>query len=372
MRAAVNYENRAGYLKNIYYNPQNGQYNDTAALGYRKLAGNFSAKYETDDGFGILLRADLAEEHDTGSSYHDLSYFVGTLASIGRPSICNIPGTCNAVGGTTFTDLQGHTTAPYYSSTAPFTVNTNPLSYNALLNSLARQKSDFWSTDSDNDNEDADHFQTYSAQFTKSFDDIDIRWISSYRTFDAKGLAASRGDPYDTLQNIYNVPDYEAYSSEVTVNGTAFADKLKWTTGLFYFRESSPDSGSLSYLYSPNYPMPVSGHQVTLTDTSRNGGSNASYAGYAQATYDVLDDLHLTGGVRYTIDKRDAFIDTTSVRFPATATTNALVANSVYTPGNYTLNGINYAGYSTSCGLTGSNDKPSSAQSMRGLARKEV
>jgi iron complex outermembrane receptor protein len=360
VRAAVNYENRSGYLKNIYYNPQNGQYNDTAALGYRKLAGEFSAKYETDDGFSVLLRANLSEEHDTGSSYHDLGYFTGTLASLGRPSICNIPGTCNTVGGTTFTDLQGHVIAPYYSNIATHTLNTSPLAYNALLASLARQQGDFWTTDSSNDNEDTDHFQTYSIQLGKSFDDIDVKWLSAYHTYNEVGIADSRGDPYDTLQTAYQVPDYQSYSSELTVNGNAFADKLKWTTGLFYFRESSPNSGSLSYLYSPNYPKPAatSGHQVTLTDTENNSGANASYAAYAQGTYDILDDLHLTAGVRYTIDRRDANIDSTSVRFPATPVTNALVAGAVYNPGTYVLNGISYKGYSTSCGLIGSNGKP--------------
>jgi iron complex outermembrane receptor protein len=361
VRGAVSYENRGGYLQNIYYNPSNGQYNNTPAFGYRKMAGNFSAKYQTDDGFAVLLRANVGEEHDTGSSYHDLGYFTGTVASLSRPSICNIPGTCNTVGGTTFTDLQGHVIAPYYSNVATGAINTSPLAYNALLNSLARTVNNFWSTDSSNDNEDVDHFQTYSAQLTKSFDNgIDVKFLNSYRTYDELGIADSRGDPYDTLQTAYRVPNYQAYSSELTVNGSTFEDKFKWTTGLFYFRESSYNAGSLSYLYSPNYPFPaaISGHQVTLTDTTPNGGANASYAGYAQGAYNILDDLHLTAGVRYTIDRRAAFIDTQSVRFPATAATNALVANSVYNPGTYMLNGITYTGYSTSCALSGSNEKP--------------
>jgi iron complex outermembrane receptor protein len=374
VRAAVSMDNREGYLKNIYYNPQDNQYNNTAALGYRKLAGKFSAKYENDDGWKVLLRADLSEEHDTGSSYHDLGYFTGTVASLGRPSICNIPGTCNTVGGTTFTDLQGHVIAPYYSNVATGAISTNPLAYNALLNSLNRQVGDFWSTDASNDNEDTDHFQTYSVQVDKIFDNgIDIKYIGSYRTYDSVGIADSRGDPYDTLQTAYQVPDYQAYSSELTVNGTAFSDTFKWTAGLFYFRESSPNAGSLSYLYSPNYPMPaaVSGHQVTLTDTDGNGGANASYAGYAQGTYNILDSLRLTAGVRYTIDRRDADISTTSVRFPATAATNLLTANSVYTAAPYVLNGISYSGYSTSCGLTGSNGKPLPlAQCNLSLAKK--
>ena len=63
-----------------------------------------------------MLRADLSDEHDTGSTYHDLGYFVGTTLPTGnKPSICNIPGTCTA-----FTDLLGHPVAPYFT-----TVNAN-------------------------------------------------------------------------------------------------------------------------------------------------------------------------------------------------------------------------------------------------------
>ena len=40
---------------------------------------------------------------------------------------------------------------------------------------------------------------------------------------------------------------------------------------------------------------------------------------YAQATYSITDDTRLTAGVRYTMDQRDAYMDTTTIRTPATA-----------------------------------------------------
>ena len=62
---------------------------------------------QPDDSFSLLVRADISAEHDTGVSYHDLGYFVGTVAGTGnKPSICNIPAAC--VG---FTDLLGHPVA---------------------------------------------------------------------------------------------------------------------------------------------------------------------------------------------------------------------------------------------------------------------
>jgi iron complex outermembrane receptor protein len=359
VRGAFSSNDRDGYLRNIYFDPATGQHNDTAALGYRRLAGRFSAKYQPDDDFSVIARVDLSEEHDTGSAYHDLGYFVGTLPSLGRPSICGIPGTCNTVGGTTFTDLLGHVIAPYYSDVTTGTINKDLRAYNALLNSVARQRGDFWTTDQAVDNEDTDHFETYSLEANKSFGDVTVKWLGSYRTYDSVGTAVSRGLPYDAVQYGFQTPDYRAWSSELTVGGNSFADRLKWTAGFFYFHEEAANQGSTLFLYSPNFPMPdaISGHQITLTDTTGNGGDNTSYAAYAQATYSILPELRLTFGVRYTIDQRNANIASSSVRFPATLATNGAIPNSVFNQGPYTLNGIAYRGSSMSCALTGANGK---------------
>jgi iron complex outermembrane receptor protein len=359
VRGAVSYTTRQGYLDNIYADPATGARNDTAALGYRRLAGRFSAKATPTDDFELIFRVDLSEEHDSGSAYHDLGFFVGTVPSQGRPSICGIPGTCNTVGGTTFTDLKGRVIAPFFSNVATQTINTDPRAYNALLNSVSRQAGNFWSTDQADNNGNTDHFQTYSLEAHKNFDAFDVKWLGSYRTYDSIGNAFSRGLTYDAAQFQFQVPDYSAYSSELTFNGSSFSDRLKWTAGFFYFREEANNQGSTTYLFSPNFPQPtaIAGRQVTLTDTTGNGGANESYAGYAQATYSILPELRFTAGVRYTIDERDANISSTSVRFPATLATNNAIANSQFNPGTFLLNGIPYQGSSTSCALTGANGK---------------
>ncbi len=347
-RAALSYSESAGYLRNIYFDPVTRERNDTPGLGYRKTAGQFTLKYAPDNTFKIVLRGDFDVEHDTGTSYHNISAFEGTVLSIGRPSICNIPGTCNQ-----FVDLRGRTIAPYFSDVNSRTVNTDPRSYNALLNSLARQAGDFWSIDQAVNAYNVGHFQTMSATIDKKFGDIDVRALGGYRWYDTTGISVSRGAPFDNIENRFINPDYESYTSELTVNGRHFEDRLKWTTGFFFFTEDVPRQGLSTYLFSVNQPapQPVAGRQITLTDMSNNSGKNTSYAGYAQATYDILADLRLTGGVRYTVDERRARIATTSTRFPATATTSAAVPNSVFDPGTFTLNGIRYTGITRSCAL---------------------
>ena len=146
LRIALNSENQKGYLANNYFDPVTGERNNQAAFGTKKLAGVFSLKWQPDETFKLVARADLAVEHNTGSTYHDLGTFVGTVPSQGRTSICNIPGTC--VG---FTDLRGRPIAPYYlnaNATSVSGVNPSPAAYNALLHSVERQQTTgFWSAE---------------------------------------------------------------------------------------------------------------------------------------------------------------------------------------------------------------------------------
>ena len=197
LRVALNSENQKGYIANYFFDPATGRRNNQAAMGSKKLAGMFSLKWQPDDSFNIVLRADIAAEHDTGSTYHDLGYFTGTVPSAGKTSICNIPGDLRRLhrparpgDRALLPDRHRHQRQQPQSVAA---------TYNTLLNSLAReQAAGFWSTEQDVSNLDAGHYQTLSATANKSFDDIDVRLMAAYRTFDNTGTAVSRGQPFET------------------------------------------------------------------------------------------------------------------------------------------------------------------------------
>jgi iron complex outermembrane receptor protein len=357
-RAAAQVSDSKGYIVNYFYDPASGARNTQPAMGSNKIAGNFSLKWAPDSTFDIVLRANISAEHDTGSSYHDLGYFPGSGLRNGKTAICNIPGSC-----TGFTDLLGHVIAPYYTTvtlTGASGVNPDPAAYNSLLQSVAReQKYGFWSTEQAVSDLDVGHYQTVSATVNKTFDDITVKWLTAYRWWDNKGTSVSRGLPYDTTEYDYSDPDYKSYQSELTVNGNAFDDKLKWTTGLFFFQEDSPNDGGLFYLYLPAAvtPQPVANKQITLQDGTSNSQRNTSYAAYAQATYSILPDTRLTVGGRYTYDQRYAFLAEKDDIFPASAATSAAVTNGIYDPSTVTLRGITYTGQTHACALTDVNGK---------------
>ncbi len=352
-RVALNFDNQRGYVSNHYFDPVSGASNDQPSFGSNKVGGIFSLKWQPDDSFDLLLRADIAAEHDTGSTYHDLNSFVGTTKSLGRASICNIPGACS-----TFTDLLGHKVDPTFlnfDANSASNPNPSPTAYNSVLNSLAREKNyGFWSTEQAVSNLNVGHYQTYSATANKSFGDTNVKLMSAYRTWNSTGQAVSRGQPFATNIYSYNTPNYESWQSELTVNGNALDDKLKWTAGLFYFTEKSPNDGGMLDLFSTNAgSAPSTSKQITVTDWSHNSEENSSYAAYAQATYSIWPDTRVTAGVRYTYDERFASINSQTILTPAAIATPG--KNAVFTSTPYVINGISYAGQSQFCFLTDAN-----------------
>src|SRR3984957_11365003 len=119
VRAAFSFTGQKDYLANYFTDPVSGISNHQAGMGTQKWAGRITAKWQPDDSFSLLVRADVSAEHDTGTGYHDLGFFTGTVAATGpKPSICNIPAACAA-----FTDFLGHPVASYYNTVTATTVS---------------------------------------------------------------------------------------------------------------------------------------------------------------------------------------------------------------------------------------------------------
>ncbi len=80
--------------------------------------------------------------------------------------------------------------------------------------------------------------------------------------------------------------------------------KFQWTLGAYYFDlKSSYDPNNFLLFYNnnpapPNALFPLVGTSTYSTQTAK------SFAGYAQATYEILPSTHVTGGFRYTYEKR--------------------------------------------------------------------
>ena len=169
----------------------------------------------------------------------------------------------------------------------PGCVNTG---YEALA---AYVDGDFLKTDSD-----ADVFSeatlwggglTISADLT---DDIELRSITGYRNWETGQLLDMDGTPFKGLHPLLLV-DADFFSQELQLAGVN--DRLNWVVGGYYSRENGLD-GSTTIAVFPINPT---------TNITRGEVTNTSWALFGQATYAVTDRINITGGLRWTEEKKE-------------------------------------------------------------------
>ena len=139
-----------------------------------------------------------------------------------------------------------------------------------------------------------------------------------YATSNAANSVNAISEPFKT----------DIFSQEFQLTGTAFNDRLSYTTGLFYFEEESSvgvygGQGPLAADRFPGSPAPLPGGMnflfylagQTVTETN-----NESTAFFAQADWELAEQWTLSAGVRYTDETREFTLATyspdVSISFP--------------------------------------------------------
>ena len=142
-------------------------------------------------------------------------------------------------------------------------------------------------------------------------------------------------------------PNYQSWQSELTVNGNGFDNRLKWTTGLFFFQESSPDDGGFEYLFLPSAgsaPPPVAGKQFTVTDWATMASATPAMPPMPRRPTASPSDTRLTAGVRYTWTSAAPISTPPPSARPPPRRPAMPSTNGVFNPAGFTYQGITYAG----------------------------
>lgn len=84
----------------------------------------------------------------------------------------------------------------------------------------------------------------------------------------------------------------EQYTQELRLTSSGVSD-LEWVGGLFFSKEDFERSERFTFTSFPS-------DQVSIQENETN-----SFAAYGQATYDFTPELSLTGGVRYSYEKKE-------------------------------------------------------------------
>ncbi len=135
---------------------------------------------------------------------------------------------------------------------------------------------------------------------------------------------------YVSMFHASRVSDNEQTTHEFQLLGDAVDEKLQYTLGVYYFEEESNEDnpqtfvlpaefaygsqpqGLKSFLCAdPTFSDPnacIGKDAVLSAPIFQYGSDNESTAFYGQVTYSFTDALDITGGIRYTEDKKKAYL----------------------------------------------------------------
>jgi iron complex outermembrane receptor protein len=121
---------------------------------------------------------------------------------------------------------------------------------------------------------------------------VKIKSISGYRLSDTGDSLDLSGLPVNAGAFVSEYKQHQ-FSEELQLSGTA--GHLDYIGGLYYFREAGDERSDSATLYN----TPLEQYSRNLADFI-----SSSKGIYAQVNYHITDNLRLTGGIRYTWDKR--------------------------------------------------------------------
>jgi iron complex outermembrane receptor protein len=174
--------------------------------------------------------------------------------------------------------------------------------------------------------------RTYGASLTMDWElgsDLDLQSITGFRNVYQKWNLDLTDQPVSAFL-LRTINDTDSYSQEFKLNGRAADGRLKYTAGIFGYKETNfsfiGDEINLWFPGNTRVPLPYFGRNYDMDVTS--------YAVFAEAEYDITDQLKIIAGARYTKDDKELTIDARVAGTPGFALNGAPNYN------NATLNGL--------------------------------
>lgn len=136
-----------------------------------------------------------------------------------------------------------------------------------------------------------------SARIDHDFAAVRVSSITAYRQ--SRFRTEFDQDQTPTRGRVINILNKDKqFSQELQIQSIG-SGPLTWLLGAYYFNASS----AYPYYFQDLLGPAIGANQITRNATVSEQGTD-SIAGFAQATYRLTDRLSLTGGLRYTSEKR--------------------------------------------------------------------
>jgi len=149
-------------------------------------------------------------------------------------------------------------------------------------------------------------YDLFGVSLTLDWDvgEVGVKSITAYRDLDSDFGRDGDSSPI-VLDHTRNKYAHEQFSQEFQFTGLAFDDKLNWLAGLYYFKEEGYDRVQVPLALEGDLALAgVPGAVFNLWLDEANDVENTSQAAFAQATYQLTDNLSATLGLRHTEDEK--------------------------------------------------------------------
>jgi iron complex outermembrane receptor protein len=137
-------------------------------------------------------------------------------------------------------------------------------------------------------------------------DAVTVKSITAYSKTDYNTASDLDATPYKVLDLVAYPINAKQFSEEFQVYGDAFDNKLKWIAGAYYFKETADQVSKAVALGELRFLPTLFGGPAGPATHNEVGPfvKNTSYSAFAQLTYEVMENVRLTGGLRYVTDQR--------------------------------------------------------------------
>ena len=251
-RFSAKYHRRDGYVERLIAGDDLGNDNSFGARA------NFL--YEPSDKFRLRFNFDYTLEDERGAAEEQLDPN-GVFANLFNNNILGDEGCPQSENPDCFQNTV---------STEPFTTNETAPNFS-----------------------DVNLFGTALIGEYDISDIVSLKSITSFRDLKSDFTRGSDGSPLVLFQT-QNEYDQTQFSQELQLTGSS--DAIDFVTGLYFFNETGNDLANVeasALPFIPTFPL-LSGGEI----------DNSSFALFGEATFNLTDRLHLTGGLRFTTETK--------------------------------------------------------------------
>lgn len=311
---SVNLQQQNGYYRNLTTHEDFSDLDRKAARGKLRWAAT--------DALTLVLGADFERRRQNGTGTTMTVILPGTTPSVFGPfPLANFAPPVTSPVSTQYAGLWnagvgGCPPANASTSLSCFGPQWETRGYTTNETTQEKERGQYWGT---------------SLTASYNFDAFTLKSITAYRKFWAYYDGGADGSPL-ALAALPTVDRQHQISEELQLSGTSFENRLRWTAGLYYFKENSENFAGVHFLSGVPAAFPLSGIDdgtgnpviagppgsgappvlvptqalfVALNLDTIREQVGTSYAGYAQGTYNLTDRLSATLGARYSYEKKE-------------------------------------------------------------------